>query len=63
MRRESRDLERLKKLLQAESIDGEVVKEILVKLGKATVTMADKAESKSAEKAKQLGEALSKAAA
>lgn len=57
-----RDLERLKTLIQAESIDGESVKALCVKLGKATVTIAGKAESRNAEKAKQLGEALSKAA-
>ncbi|MBR0654813.1 hypothetical protein [Plastoroseomonas arctica] len=58
-----RDLERLKKLLQADTINGESVKELVGKLGKATVTLAGKAESKNAEKAKQLGEALAKAAA
>ncbi|MES2712699.1 MAG: hypothetical protein V4653_14050 [Pseudomonadota bacterium] len=58
-----RDLERLKKLIQADPIDGESVKELCVKLGKATMTIADKAETKNAEKAKQLGEALSRAAA
>lgn len=57
-----RDLERLKKLIQAESIDGEAVKTLVGKLGKETVTLAGKADSKNAEKAKQLGEALSSAA-
>lgn len=57
-----RDLERLKKMLQADAIDGEAVKELVGKLGKATVTFAGKAESKNAEKVKQLGEALTKAA-
>ncbi len=57
-----RDLERLKTLIQADAIDGESVKELCVKLGKSTVTIAGKAESRNAEKGKQLGEALSKAA-
>lgn len=57
-----RDLERLKKLIQAESIDGDAVKTLVAKLGKETVTLADKAESRNAEKAKQLGEALASAA-
>ena len=57
-----RDLERLKKLIQADSIDGEAVKTLVGKLGKETVTLAGKADSKNAEKAKQLGEALSSAA-
>ena len=58
-----RDLEQLKKLIQADSIDGERVKELAVKLGAATITMAGKSETKNAEQAKQLGEALSKVAA
>lgn len=57
-----RDLERLKKLIQAESIDGDAVKTLVAKLGKETVTLADKAESRNAERAKQLGEALASAA-
>lgn len=57
-----RDLERLKKLIQAESIDGDAVKTLVAKLGKETVTLAGKAESRNAEKAKQLGEALASAA-
>ncbi len=58
-----RDLERLKKLLQADPVDGEAVKEMVGKLGQSTVAMAGKAESKNAEKVQQLGEALSSAAA
>ena len=57
-----RDLERLKKLIQAEEIDGEAVKTLVGKLGKETVTLAGKADSKNAEKVKQLGEALASAA-
>jgi len=57
-----RDLEKLKKLIQAEEIDGDAVKELVGKLGKETVTLAGKADSKNADKVKQLGEALSSAA-
>ena len=58
-----RDLEKLKTLLHAAPVDGEAVKEMVGKLGKATVTLAGKAESKTADKVKELGEALTKAAA
>ena len=57
-----RDLERLKKLLQADPIEGDAVKELVGKLGKATVTLAGKADSKNGDKVKQLGEALTAAA-
>ncbi|MFC7475889.1 hypothetical protein ACFQS7_16075 [Dankookia sp. GCM10030260] len=57
-----RDLEKLKKLIQAEQIDGDAVKTLVGKLGKETVTLAGKADSKNAEKVKQLGEALTSAA-
>jgi hypothetical protein len=57
-----RDLERLKKLIQADQIDGDAVKQLVSKLGKETVTLAGKADSKNAEKVKQLGETLSSAA-
>ena len=53
------DLERLKKLIQADQIDGEAVKALVGKLGKATITLAGKADSSKADKVKQLGEALS----
>jgi len=56
-----RDLEKMKKLIQADEIDGEAVKALAVKLGKETVTLAGKADSKNAEKVKQLGEALASA--
>ncbi|MGG5890328.1 hypothetical protein ACLF3G_24730 [Falsiroseomonas sp. HC035] len=58
-----RDLERLKKLLQAEEIDGEAVKTVVAKLGKETVTMAGRSEGAKAEKIRELGEALNNAAA
>ena len=58
-----RDLEGLKKLLHADPIDGGAVKTMIGKLGKATVAMAGKADSKNGDKVKQLGEALTSAAA
>lgn len=57
----ARDLGRLKTMLQKEEIDGEAVKALMGKLGEATVKLAGKADSKNAEKVKQLGEALSSA--
>ena len=52
------NLERLKKLLQADEIDGTKVKDLMVKLGEETVRLAGKADSKNAEKIKALGEAV-----
>ena len=57
-----RDLESLKKHLQADKIDGGAVHKLIAKLGKETVTIAGKADSKNAEKVKALGEALNSAA-
>jgi hypothetical protein len=57
-----RDLERLKKLIQSDEIDGEAVKKVVAKLGQETVAMAGRAEGAKAEKIKDLGEALSGAA-
>ena len=57
-----RDLESLKKHLQADKINGIQVKNLVLKLGKETVTIAGKSDSKNAEKIKALGETLSKAA-
>ncbi len=59
----TRDLEALKKLLHADSIDGEAVKKLVAKLGKETVTLAGKADSKNADRARELGEALNSVAA
>ena len=53
------NLGKLKKLLQADEIDGGKVKELMLKLGEETVRIADKADSKNADKIKTLGEALS----
>ena len=55
------NLERLKKLLQADEIDSAKVKDLMVKLGEETVRIAGKADDKSAEKIKALGEALTHA--
>ena len=57
-----KDLETLKKHLHADPINGEQVKKLVLKLGKETVTIAGKADSKNAEKIKSLGEALTHAA-
>ena len=57
-----KDLENLKKHLQADKINGGQIKNLVLKLGKETVTIAGKSDSKNAEKIKALGEALSKAA-
>ena len=57
-----KDLESLKKHLQAEKINSEAVKKLVLKLGKETVTIAGKTDSKNAPKIKALGEALTDAA-
>ncbi len=57
-----KDLENLKKHLQADKINGEQIRKIVLKLGKETVTIAGKSDSKNAEKIKHLGEALEHAA-
>lgn len=54
-----RDLGSLKKRIQHDEIDGDAVKKLIAKLGQSTVTLAGKADSKNAEKVKELGEALS----
>jgi hypothetical protein len=57
-----RDLERLKKLIQEDTIDGDAVKQVVAKLGKETATLAGRAEGEKAGKIKDLGDTLSKAA-
>lgn len=57
-----KDLESLKKHLQAETINGDQVRKLVVKLGKETVAIAGKSEGKNADKIKALGEALTQAA-
>ncbi len=56
------DLENLKKHLHADPLDGEAIRKLVVKLGKETVTIAGKSDSKNSEKVKALGEALTEAA-
>ena len=57
-----KDLESLKKQLHAKELNGEAIRKLIAKLGKETVTIAGKTESKSADKIKALGEALTSAA-
>ncbi len=57
-----KDLESLKKALHAKEIHGDTVRKLIAKLGKETIAIASKSESKNAEKIKTLGEALSGAA-
>ena len=57
-----KDLENLKKHLQADKINGGQIKNLVLKLGKETVAIAGKTEGKNAEKIKSLGEALTSAA-
>ncbi len=57
-----KDLESLKKALHEKEIHGETVRKLVAKLGKETVALAGKSDSKNAEKIKALGEALSGAA-
>lgn len=57
-----KDLESLKKQLHAKELNGEAIRKLIAKLGKETATIAGKTESKSAEKIKALGEALTSAA-
>lgn len=53
-----KDLAALKKSLQKDEIDGEAVKKQVLKLGKDTIALANKSDSKKAEQIKTLGEAL-----
>ena len=57
-----KDLESLKTHLQSDKINGDQIKKLVLKLGKETVAIAGKSESKNAEKIKALGEALTHAA-
>ncbi len=56
-----RDLESLKKQLQAKELDGEAIKKLVAKLGRETVAIAGKTEGANAAKIKSLGEALTSA--
>jgi hypothetical protein len=57
-----RDLERLRKLIQSDDIDGDAVRKIIARLGEETVTMAGKADEPKGGRIKELGEALTAAA-
>ena len=57
-----KDLENLKKHLHAKELDGAAIAKLVSKLGKETVKIAGKADGKTAEKIKALGEALTEAA-
>lgn len=56
-----KDVQSLKKHLQAREIDGDADKKIVAKLGKETVTIAGRVEGKNAEKVRSLGNALTSA--
>ena len=57
-----KDLENLKKHLHAKELDGEAIHKLVIKLGKETVAIGKKTESKNASKIQALGEALTYAA-
>lgn len=52
-----RDLESLRKHLHAREIDGAAIHELIAKLGKETLTIAGKSDSRNAEKIKAPGSA------
>lgn len=56
------DLGKLKKLLQAQELDGEAIKNLVHTLGKETVAVAKDDEGATAQHIRELGEALSQAA-
>ena len=53
-----KDLENLKKHLQADPQKGDQIQKLVAKLAKETVTIAGKTDSKDADRIKELGEAL-----
>ena len=53
-----KDLENLKKHLHAKELDGEAIRKLVVKLGKETVAIGRKSDSKNSSKIQALGEAL-----
>jgi hypothetical protein len=57
-----KDLESLKKHLQADEIDSEQIRKLVIKLGRETVTLASREDGEKATKIKALGEALTHAA-
>ena len=52
------DLGQLKKALQKDEVDGEAVQKIVAKMGKDTIALASKTDSKKADQVKALGAAL-----
>ena len=58
----SGDLGRLKKLLQAESLDGAAIASLVLKIAQQTARVGGRAEGKRAEQVKQLAAELEKAA-
>lgn len=56
------DLGKLKKLLQADELDGKAITTLLHKLGKDTVKVAGSEETATSKHIKELGETLSSAA-
>lgn len=57
----SADLGRLKKLLQAESLDGAAIGKLMVKIAGQTSRIAGRAEGKRGQQVKELADALEKA--
>ena len=57
------DLGKLKKLLHAKELDGEAIKTLVTKLGKDTVAVSGDEQNANAKHIRELGEALSEAAA
>ena len=55
------DLGKLKKMLQADELDGKKITDLLHKLGKETIKVAGTGETGSSAKMKELGELLSNA--
>ncbi|WP_428391516.1 hypothetical protein [Lichenicoccus sp.] len=53
-----KDLENLKKHLHAKELDSEAIRKLVIKLGKETVAIGKKTDSKNASKIQALGEAL-----
>jgi hypothetical protein len=56
------DLAKLKKLLHADTLDGEAIKSLVKKLGKDTVAVAGHEETANAKHIRELGQALESAA-
>ncbi len=57
-----KDLQNLKKHLHAKALDGEAIRKLVIKLGRETVGIGKKTESRNASKIQALGEALVEAA-